>query len=302
MFLGRRQPAHVAHPPRPRHRAHAAEVQPHGIAAERIATLDLVSDGRVDFGTGETSSQAELEGFGIERTEKREQWDEALDAVTRMFVESPFAGYEGRYITMPVREVLPKTLQKPHPPLWVRSRRDTIHLAATKGIGALTFSFVEPDEARMWVDDYDTIASEACVPAGFAVNPNLAVVLPMMCHQDEQTAIDRGLDGGHFFGYSLGHWYVFGEHTLGRTSVYEQFEKNRDLFGFRRQTAAQTGQARPAVRTGHARQARWAPPTSPRPRAPTRRSASTRSSSCRRRATIATSTSASRWSCSPATR
>ncbi|MGH9234708.1 MAG: LLM class flavin-dependent oxidoreductase [Acidimicrobiales bacterium] len=212
--------------------------------AERIATLDLVSDGRVDFGTGETSSQAELEGFGIERTEKREQWDEALDAVTRMFVESPFAGYEGRYITMPVREVLPKTLQKPHPPLWVAcSRRDTIHLAATKGIGALTFSFVEPDEARMWVDDYyDTIASEACVPAGFAVNPNLAVVLPMMCHQDEQTAIDRGLDGGHFFGYSLGHWYVFGEHTLGRTSVYEQFEKNRDLFGFRRQTAAQTGQ------------------------------------------------------------
>jgi alkanesulfonate monooxygenase SsuD/methylene tetrahydromethanopterin reductase-like flavin-dependent oxidoreductase (luciferase family) len=212
--------------------------------AERIATLDLVSDGRVDFGTGETSSQAELEGFGVDRAEKREQWDEALDAVTRMFVESPFAGYEGKYITMPVREVLPKTLQKPHPPLWVAcSRRDTIHLAATKGIGALTFSFVEPEEARMWVNDYyDTIASEACVPAGFAVNPNLAVVLPMMCHEDEQTAIDRGLDGGHFFGYSLGHWYVFGEHTLGRTSVYEQFEKNRDLFGFRRQTAAQTGQ------------------------------------------------------------
>jgi alkanesulfonate monooxygenase SsuD/methylene tetrahydromethanopterin reductase-like flavin-dependent oxidoreductase (luciferase family) len=212
--------------------------------AERIATLDLVSDGRVDFGTGETSSQAELEGFGVDRAEKREQWDEALDAVTRMFVESPFAGYEGKYITMPVREVLPKTLQKPHPPLWVAcSRRDTIHLAATKGIGALTFSFVEPEEARMWVNDYyDTIASEACVPAGFAVNPNLAVVLPMMCHEDEQTAIDRGLDGSHFFGYSLGHWYVFGEHTLGRTSVYEQFEKNRDLFGFRRQTAAQTGQ------------------------------------------------------------
>jgi alkanesulfonate monooxygenase SsuD/methylene tetrahydromethanopterin reductase-like flavin-dependent oxidoreductase (luciferase family) len=212
--------------------------------AERIATLDLVSDGRVDFGTGETSSQAELEGFGVDRAEKREQWDEALDAVTRMFVESPFAGYEGKYITMPVREVLPKTLQKPHPPLWVAcSRRDTIHLAATKGIGALTFSFVEPEEARMWVNDYyDTIASEACVPAGFAVNPNLAVVLPMMCHEDEQTAIDRGLDGSHFFGYSLGHWYVFGEHTLGRTSVYEQFETNRDLFGFRRQTAAQTGQ------------------------------------------------------------
>jgi alkanesulfonate monooxygenase SsuD/methylene tetrahydromethanopterin reductase-like flavin-dependent oxidoreductase (luciferase family) len=212
--------------------------------AERIATLDLVSDGRVDFGTGETSSQAELEGFGIDRTEKREQWDEALDAVTRMFVESPFAGYHGRYIDMPVREVLPKTLQKPHPPLWVAcSRRDTIHLAATKGIGALSFSFVEADEARMWVDDYyDTIASDACVPGGFAVNANIAVVLPMMCHEDEQTAIDRGLDGAHFFGYSLGHWYVYGEHTLGRTSVHELFERNRDRFGFSRRPAAQTGQ------------------------------------------------------------
>jgi alkanesulfonate monooxygenase SsuD/methylene tetrahydromethanopterin reductase-like flavin-dependent oxidoreductase (luciferase family) len=212
--------------------------------AERIATLDLVSDGRVDFGTGETSSEAELGGFGIDRALKRDQWDEALDAVTRMFVEQPFAGYQGKYIDMPVRDVLPKTLQKPHPPLWVAcSRRDTIHLAATKGIGALSFSFVEPDEARMWVDDYyDTIASEECVPGGFAVNPNLAVVLPMMCHEDEQTAIDRGLDGAHFFGYSLGHWYIYGEHTLGRTNVWEEFERNRHRFGFSRETAAQTGQ------------------------------------------------------------
>jgi alkanesulfonate monooxygenase SsuD/methylene tetrahydromethanopterin reductase-like flavin-dependent oxidoreductase (luciferase family) len=212
--------------------------------AERIATLDLVSDGRVDFGTGETSSEAELGGFGIDRALKRDQWDEALDAVTRMFVEQPFAGYQGKYIDMPVRDVLPKTLQKPHPPLWVAcSRRDTIHLAATKGIGALSFSFVEPDEARMWVDDYyDTIASEECVPGGFAVNPNLAVVLPMMCHEDEQTAIDRGLDGAHFFGYSLGHWYIYGEHTLGRTNVWEEFERNRHRFGFSREAAAQTGQ------------------------------------------------------------
>src|SRR6267378_4565491 len=60
--------------------------------AERIATLDLVSDGRVEFGTGESSSQAELGGFGVDRDSKREQWDEALDAITRMFVEEPFAG------------------------------------------------------------------------------------------------------------------------------------------------------------------------------------------------------------------
>ncbi len=212
--------------------------------AERIATLDLVSDGRVDFGTGEASSEAELGGFLIDREQKRAQWDEALDAVTRMFVETPFAGYDGQFFKMPVRGVVPRPLQRPHPPLWVAcTRRETIHLAATKGIGALSFSFVEPAEAKAWVDNYyATLASDECVAGGFAVNPNVAVVLPMMCHSDEETAIERGLDGAHFFGFSLGHYYVFGTHRPGRTNVWDEFEEKRDLFGFRRQTAAQTGQ------------------------------------------------------------
>jgi alkanesulfonate monooxygenase SsuD/methylene tetrahydromethanopterin reductase-like flavin-dependent oxidoreductase (luciferase family) len=212
--------------------------------AERIATLDLVSDGRVDFGTGEASSEAELGGFLVDREQKRAQWDEALDAVTRMFVETPFAGYDGQFFKMPVRGVVPRPLQRPHPPLWVAcSRRETIHLAATKGIGALSFSFIEPAEAKAWVDNYyATLASGECVPGGFAVNPNVAVVLPMMCHSDEETAIARGLDGAHFFGFSLGHYYVFGTHRPGRTNVWDEFEEKRDLFGFRRQTAAQTGQ------------------------------------------------------------
>src|SRR5437763_2075180 len=54
--------------------------------AEKVAMLDLVSDGRVEFGTGETSSGAELGGFGVDRESKRAQWDESLDVVTRMFV------------------------------------------------------------------------------------------------------------------------------------------------------------------------------------------------------------------------
>ena len=212
--------------------------------AERIATLDLLSDGRVDFGTGEASSEAELGGFLVDRAAKRAQWAEALDAVTRMFVEEPFAGYDGEFFRMPPRNVVPKPLQKPHPPLWVAcSRRETIHLAATKGIGALSFSFIEPAEAKAWVDDYyATIASDECVPGGFAVNPQVAVVLPMMCHPDEQTAIDRGLDGAHFFGFSLGHFYVFGDHRPGVTDVWQEFQAKRDLFGFKRQVAAQTEQ------------------------------------------------------------
>src|SRR4030088_3502571 len=162
--------------------------------AERVATLDLISGGRVDFGTGESSSQSELGGFNVDRELKREMWDEALDAITRMFVEEPFAGYDGRFLKMPPRNVIPKPKQKPHPPLWVAcSRRETIHLAASKGIGALSFAFIEPAAAREWVEDYyETICSDECVPAGFAVNPQVAVVTPFMCHQDEATAIDRG--------------------------------------------------------------------------------------------------------------
>jgi alkanesulfonate monooxygenase SsuD/methylene tetrahydromethanopterin reductase-like flavin-dependent oxidoreductase (luciferase family) len=205
--------------------------------AERIATLDLISGGRVEFGTGESSSQAELGGFEIDRQLKRAQWDEALDVVTRLLVEEPFAGHQGRFVSMPPRNLVPKPKQKPHPPLWVAcSRRDTILLAARKGIGALSFSFIEPEEAKQWVDDYYAlIESEQCVPAGFAVNPNVAVVVPFMCHADEQTAIERGIDGAHFFGYSLAHYYVFGEHVPGQTNVWDEFQRERAQRGFARE-------------------------------------------------------------------
>ncbi len=204
--------------------------------AERVATLDLVSGGRVEFGTGESSSQAELGGFGVDRDTKRAQWEESLDAITRMFVEEPFAGFDGTWTKMPPRNVVPKPVQKPHPPLWVAcSRRETILMAASKGLGALSFSFVEPEEAKEWVDEYyRIIASEDCIAGGFAVNPNVAVVLPFMCHEDEETAIERGIDGAHFFGYSLTHYYVFGKHRPGRTNVWEEFEQNRSEFGFAR--------------------------------------------------------------------
>jgi alkanesulfonate monooxygenase SsuD/methylene tetrahydromethanopterin reductase-like flavin-dependent oxidoreductase (luciferase family)/putative sterol carrier protein len=204
--------------------------------AETAAMLDLVSGGRVELGTGETSSGAELEGFGVDRETKRAQWEEMLPVVARMMVEEPFAGADGRFLSMPPRNVIPKPLQKPHPPLWVAcSRRETIRLAAEKGIGALSFSFVEPEEAEAWVDEYrEIIASERCVPGGFAVNPQVACVLPMMCAPDEAQAIERGIDGAHFFGYSLAHYYVFGDHRPGRTNIYEEFLARRDDVGFAR--------------------------------------------------------------------
>ena len=201
--------------------------------AERISMLDLVSNGRVDFGTGESSSEAELGGFMIEPSDKRAMWEEGLRVAVRCMTEEPFTGHSGKYVTMPPRNVVPKPRQKPHPPLWVAcSRRETIHLAAQHGIGALAFAFVDPEEARYWADDYYATLARDGVPIGDAVNPNLACVTTFMCHQDEDEALRRGIEGANFFGYSLAHYYVFGRHQPARTSVWDEFQARRSEQGY----------------------------------------------------------------------
>jgi alkanesulfonate monooxygenase SsuD/methylene tetrahydromethanopterin reductase-like flavin-dependent oxidoreductase (luciferase family) len=195
--------------------------------AERIATLDLVSNGRVEFGTGESSAEAELGGFQIPRADKRDMWREALGAICRMFVEDPFLGHEGKHFSMPVRNVVPKPVQKPHPPLWVAcSRRETIHLAAQLGIGALTFAFVSPEEARQWVNDYYTTLANECEPIGYAINPNIAIVTGFMCDPKEERARAMGEEGLRFFSYALGHHYVFGRHEPGKTDIWASYKSN----------------------------------------------------------------------------
>ena len=194
--------------------------------AERIATLDLVSNGRVEFGTGESAARLELEGFGIPLDDKRDMWRETTEQAANMLAMDPYPGYEGKYFSMPCRNVVPKPVQRPHPPLWLAcSNRDTIHLAAQLGMGALTFAFVDQAEAKKWVDDYHDTLKNECVPIGHAVNPNVAMVTGFSCHEDAEEAVRRGLDGFRFFGFALGHFYVAGSHKPGKTEVWKAFEK-----------------------------------------------------------------------------
>jgi len=172
--------------------------------AERVATLDLVSGGRVDWGTGESASRAELEGFGVNPAERRAMWRETVEQVANMMVMDPYPGFAGKYFAMPARNVLPKPVQKPHPPIWVAcSNRETIHLAAQLGIGALTFAFIDPAEARHWVAEYYETFRRECVPIGHAVNPNIAMVTGFSCHADAEEARRRGTDGFRFFQFAL---------------------------------------------------------------------------------------------------
>ncbi|MDX2167509.1 MAG: LLM class flavin-dependent oxidoreductase [Deltaproteobacteria bacterium] len=198
--------------------------------AARIAALDLVSNGRVDFGTGESASRSELEGFGIDPKDKRAMWREATEQCANLLAMDPYPGFAGRYFSMPCRNLVPKPVQKPHPPMWLAcSNRETIHLAAQLGLGALTFAFVDPSEARHWVKDYYETFERECVPIGWAPNPNVAMVTGFSCHRDREEARRRGLDGFRFFGFALGHFYVFGTHKPGRTNIWQSFESVRTM-------------------------------------------------------------------------
>ncbi len=105
-------------------------------------------------------------------------------------------------------------------------------MAAQKGIGALAFAFVDPEEAKYWVDAYYTTLGKQGVPLGDAVNPNVACVTTFMCHEDEEVALRRGLEGANFFGYSLAHYYVFGRHHPGKTDVWAEFQQRRAEQGY----------------------------------------------------------------------
>ena len=225
--------------------------------AERIATLDLVSNGRVEFGTGESASRMELEGFGIDPAERRPMWRETLEQVANMLAMDPYPGFQGEYFSMPPRNIVPKPVQKPHPPMWIAcSNRDTIHLAAQLGLGALTFSFVDPAEARKWVTDYYDTFKRECVPIGHTVNPNIAMVTSFSCHNDEEEALRRGTDGFRFFQFALGHFYAFGKHKPGRTDIWKRYEAVRDELGLEQLGGGTGGIGTPAQLRDHLRRQR----------------------------------------------
>ena len=196
--------------------------------AEGIASLDLVSNGRVDFGIGEGATRLELHGFGIPAKEKRSLSLEAAREIANMMAMTPYPGYQGAGFSMPCRNVIPKPRQKPHPPMWMAcTNRDTIRVAASLGVGALAFSFVDPDEAKTWSRIYyDIIMSDRCVPIGHRVNPNIAMVSGFSLHHDRDEAIRRGQEGFEFFAYAL-RALVTRDSTPGRTTLWQDFQAQR---------------------------------------------------------------------------
>ncbi len=156
--------------------------------AERVAMLDHLSEGRFEFGTGRGSSSTEFKGFGIPDGETtRVMFDEALREILRMWRETPYS-YEGRFFSMPPRNVLPKPWTRPHPPLWMAcGSPSTFEKAARLGVGALCFSLGTPRDFEPLIRTYkDTIRHAE--PIGAYVNDNVACVTQLVCMEDRKAA------------------------------------------------------------------------------------------------------------------
>ena len=160
--------------------------------AERVSTLDLVSDGRVEMGIGEGSSVTELHPFNLRFRDKRDVWEDAVRCTLPMMYNAAWE-YDGEFFKFPKRAVVPKPLQKPHPPLWVAcSQLDTIRYAAHRGMGALCFKFVNLDAAEAWVNAYyNTFIHQQQKLTDYQANPNIAVVSGFMCAETVEADTRR---------------------------------------------------------------------------------------------------------------
>jgi alkanesulfonate monooxygenase SsuD/methylene tetrahydromethanopterin reductase-like flavin-dependent oxidoreductase (luciferase family) len=165
--------------------------------AERIAVLDIMSNGRVEFGTGRSITELELDGFQLNPEDSKPMWEEAVAAIPKMWTQEKFS-WDGKYFKMPEREVIPKPVQKPHPPIWVAATQPTTWEAAgQRGIGALGFGISEPGILEHLVEKYKQ-ALKNCEPVGSFVNDRTAAATVCVCAPTREEAKLLGKDAIDF--------------------------------------------------------------------------------------------------------
>ena len=196
--------------------------------AERVACLDLLSNGRVEMGIGEGASVTELEPFGRTMAEKRAVWEDAVRCILPMMREEGWE-YHGRYFDFPLRNVLPKPLQRPHPPLWVAcSQLETIEYCGRRGMGALGFQFLSAEAAHAWVHAYyNSFVKRRDLLCDHATNPNIAIVTYFMCAETDEEARRRA-DGVTFFQFCLRYYGASSGRERappGTVSLWAEYER-----------------------------------------------------------------------------
>ena len=157
--------------------------------AESVAVLDLLSDGRVEFGTGRSATRAELEGFGIDPRHTRAMSREALEHIVGCWTHDEYA-FHGSYWSMPRRRVVPKPLQEPHPPIWGATTSLEGHRNVGQlGIGLCSFAVgLPPEQFKDKVDEYRRGIAECERPIGKFINNRAATFTMAHCADTSERA------------------------------------------------------------------------------------------------------------------
>lgn len=158
--------------------------------AERLATLDIVSNGRAEFGTGRANTLIALDGFNCPLDETRARWEEALEIVMQAFLNDPFS-YEGKYFKIPPRSLSPKAIQQPHPPVFMVAQSPESHeVGAAKGIGVLSFDlYFGLDYVKQNYEVYRERIRRAEPVGGFINNCFTVCVLNSVCAESSTDAL-----------------------------------------------------------------------------------------------------------------
>jgi alkanesulfonate monooxygenase SsuD/methylene tetrahydromethanopterin reductase-like flavin-dependent oxidoreductase (luciferase family) len=157
-------------------------------AAEAAATVDILSGGRLEFGTGRSGTRVELEGFGIDPNDTRPMWEEALEVVVGCWTQEQFS-FDGDYFHLPPRGVVPRPMQQPHPPLWgASSSSDSHELIGEKGIGLLSFSVAAPPESLVKRFNRYRDGIRRAKPVGRYVNEQIATFTQVHCAETTAEA------------------------------------------------------------------------------------------------------------------
>jgi alkanesulfonate monooxygenase SsuD/methylene tetrahydromethanopterin reductase-like flavin-dependent oxidoreductase (luciferase family) len=156
--------------------------------AEKVATADLLSRGRVEWGTGR-STPMEQTAFGVDRPKSREQWREAIQMIVAMWERERFAWKSDTFGAFPERVVTPKPWQDPHPPCWVAaSSNDTAVVAGENGLGLLSLSILQPVEALAKQIAMYREASARAKPLTRVVNNRVAAYTLVHCADSLEQA------------------------------------------------------------------------------------------------------------------
>ena len=159
--------------------------------AVKAATLDLLSNGRVDLGMGRASTPYQLTPFGVNLADTRGMTDEALTMIPRMWTEEVFS-HEGEYYQIPPRAVVPKPVQKPHPPIWSACQQeDTCRLAGELGLGCLLNTRYGPERVETFINTYKKAIKEA-QPVGKFINNHVVASTVTFCDENNQRAREKG--------------------------------------------------------------------------------------------------------------